>query len=179
MNDENKKKGMSTGAKWGNVIIENKGASLNKGCLELIIPTESGDVSPGATFEEKKKEELHVTRRVEVVSLDEYAKEKKLEKIDFIKCDVEGHELKVFKGAENILRKDSPALLFECERRHLENSETQDVFSFLQKLGYKGFFFANSYLEPLTNFDPEVHQKEQPGRFWEAEGYINNFAFKR
>lgn len=35
-------------------------------------------------------------------------------KIDFIKIDVEGAELGVLRGAEQIIRRDKPAIIFEC-----------------------------------------------------------------
>ena len=38
--------------------------------------------------------------------------------VSLIKCDVEGHEGEVFRGAEQLLRQDRPILLFECEQRH-------------------------------------------------------------
>ena len=50
--------------------------------------------------------------------------------INLVKCDVEGHELEVFKGAENTLNKFHPHLIFECEQRHHINDSIQDVFVF-------------------------------------------------
>jgi hypothetical protein len=39
-------------------------------------------------------------------------------RIDLIKCDVEGNEFDVFKGAEARLRSDRPALIFEHHQSH-------------------------------------------------------------
>ena len=73
-------------------------------------------------------------------------------RIDLIKCDVEGHELDVFKGAEARLTSDHPALIFEHHTRHAERGE---VFDFLVELGYDGFFFQ---------VDPQDHNRFLPRR---------------
>ena len=52
-----------------------------------------------------------------------------------------------------------------------------DVFSFLEALGYAGSFFSPSGLRPVAAFDPAVHQRRGPGRFWKEPGYVNNFLF--
>ena len=44
--------------------------------------------------------------------------------IRFIKIDVEGAELEVLKGAEELLKRDQPFVLFEHARIHNENYET-------------------------------------------------------
>ena len=51
--------------------------------------------------------------------------------------DVEGHELALFQGAERTLRRDHPHILVECEERHLTKHTMTDVFSFLERLGYR------------------------------------------
>lgn len=81
------------------------------------------------------------------MTLDEYYKES--EPIKFIKCDVEGHELDVFKGAYEILLRDKPCLLFEC---HHEEAGKGEIFSFLKKLGYDGFFLHRSDLIHYSKF---------------------------
>jgi FkbM family methyltransferase len=47
---------------------------------------------------------------INIISLDTFFKERKLEKIDFIKCDTEGAELFVLKGASEILRLENPPI---------------------------------------------------------------------
>lgn len=67
------------------------------------------------------------------------------EKIDLIKIDVEGAELDVLKGAETILKKEKPYLIFECGLGAAEYYGTtpEEVFDFLGKLGYQIFLMAD------------------------------------
>jgi FkbM family methyltransferase len=75
-------------------------------------------------------------------------------KIDFIKLDVEGHELGVLRGAKNLLQRDRPTILFECTNSGLTSSgyTASEVFEFLTQLQYS-IFLPKELLEngqPLT-----------------------------
>jgi FkbM family methyltransferase len=70
------------------------------------------------------------TIRVDAVSLDDYARTSKAP--DFIKCDVEGTEVEVFRGAQRLLAEKRPLIL--CEMHSGENRRIlSDEFS---RLGY-------------------------------------------
>src|SRR5438552_1485773 len=88
-----------------------------------------------------------------------------------IAVDVGAHELQVFRGGARVLSQDRPVILFECERRHLRSHTMQDVFGFLERLGYQGKFFSPMGLLPLKDFDSAIHQKNEADRFWDAYGY--------
>jgi hypothetical protein len=60
------------------------------------------------------------TIRIEAVSVDEYGGESGAP--DFIKCDVEGAEVEVFRGAEKLLNEKRPLIL--CEMHGEENRQT-------------------------------------------------------
>lgn len=62
-----------------------------------------------------------------------------LERVDFIKIDVEGHEFEVLKGAAELLRAHRPQLLVETEQ--------PAVFSFLGDLGYSPYFVQAGVLK--------------------------------
>ena len=165
---------------WRNVTVEPMGLSSMSAEKPLLVPTASGETSPGATFVDKKKtEEDFISFSVQVTTLDEYCTQYDISNVSLIKMDTEGHELDVFQGAQEMLRRERPHLIFECEQRHLQSPRTMDdVFAFLADLGYEGYFYHESGLRPLSEFEPSVHQASDSDRFWDADDYCNNFYFK-
>ena len=162
---------------WENVVIEASGLSSLSRSMDLFIPAPEGEPSPGATLSPADPVAPHHSVCVPIVTLDDYLARLGNPRIAFIKCDCEGHELEVFRGAERTLRRDHPVLLFERERRHLPRSSLAAVFDYLRSLGYRGWFFGPSGLTPVEEFRPAIHQPERPGRYWDAKDYYNNFAF--
>lgn len=160
-----------TGAGLANVRVENAGVSSSSGSLMLSVP--GGGPSPGATFERAPHAAADCrTYAVAVTTLDEYFAGQDASRVRLIKCDAEGHELEVFRGAERLLAAARPRLLFECERRHRASGRVDDVFAYLQGLGYRGAFIHPGGVEDIGRFDPEVHQASN-----ERPGYVNNFLF--
>ncbi len=114
---------------------------------------------------------------VPVVALDDYFNE--ADKVAVLKIDVEGAELDVLKGAERILRRHGPLLVFECENRHLATGKVEDVFSWLNGLGYEGSFVCEDRLLPISQFDAAIHQRQDGEWFWKSKDYCNNFIFRK
>jgi FkbM family methyltransferase len=159
---------------WTNVSIRGVALSDASGTRALHIPG-AGD-SPGASLEDAVR--ATGTCRDEVCETDTLDRQLVDEKVSLIKVDVEGHELAVFRGAERTLAQSRPALLFECEARHLTSHTMRDVFAFLEARGYEGWFFTPEGLTPVAKFDQALHQRRGPGRFWKEPGYRNNFLFR-
>lgn len=104
-----------------------------------------------------------------------------MDQIDMAKIDVEGAELDVLSGARHILSRDKPALLIEAENRHNPNVLTK-LRSFLEPMGYRGFYYLDGQLHPIKTFNADLLQN--PNSLTEDgtlrknnEKYINNFLF--
>jgi FkbM family methyltransferase len=78
------------------------------------------------------KRDTSYKQRVNSMKLDYFLKNKKIKKIDLIKIDVEGAELKVFKGSKDTLNKYHPLIIFEA----LTKSDFQLIKKFLTKYKY-------------------------------------------
>ncbi|HWA10110.1 MAG TPA: FkbM family methyltransferase [Opitutaceae bacterium] len=157
------------------VTVRNAGVSDRDGTMKLHIPTD-GRPSPGASLEATGPAAAtgHAID-VKVIALDPYLdglRGGRPKRVSFLKCDVEGHELSVFRGAEQLLRRDRPVLLFECEQRHHGARPIAEVFAYLEGLGYRGQFFDDDRLRPLAEFNVSVHQRAP-----KEPGYCNNFVF--
>jgi len=124
-----------------NLIIVNQGLSSSPGVLTM---TRDAIGSGGATFGDMVGDG-HEKIEIPVTTLDDYFADKGTVEISFIKCDVEGHELEVFKGGRGLLERYHPTLLFEC---HEDQAQEGKLFSFLVDLGYDGFFY---HVEPADH----------------------------
>lgn len=152
---------------WDNVRVEACALSSEPGALPLWVP-DGGAPSPGASVEAGLAKPGGVAVTVRVRTLDELVPAG--QPLRFVKCDVEGHELAVFRGAARVLTEARPVLLFECEARHHVGSRIEAVFEHLEGLGYRGWFFWEEALRPRAELGPE-HQDP------ERRPYANNFVF--
>ena len=163
---------------WNNVKIEKIALSNMDGETEFFIPDSTSGTSPSASLETDMSSTNGRRIKVRTQSLDSYCK---MEGVwpDFIKCDVEGHELTMLSGAKELFETKAPSVLIECEQRHIKNGSVQEVISFFISRGYEGYFFSEKELIPVERFDPLKHQKMDGQRFWELRGYVNNFFFTK
>lgn len=158
---------------WSNVHVKAAAVSDKSGIARLHVPGEKD--SPGASLEAAVADKPGHSFDCPITTLDEQLA--KAERVSLLKVDVEGHELNLFRGAEQTLKKHRPLIVFECEARHLTRHKPSDVFTLLESLGYSGRFFSMTGLRPLAEFDLAVHQKSDSDRFWDAKDYCNNFCF--
>jgi FkbM family methyltransferase len=103
--------------------------------------------------------------------------------VDFVKIDVEGHEMSVLRGGASMFRRCLPPLLIEIEQRHL-NGAIEDVFHYIQELGYHLFYIDEHALRPIADFDLERDQlakvvNGQFNPFSMPKGYICDFCAVR
>lgn len=77
---------------------------------------------------------------VDSVTLDKFCEERNIHKIDWLKLDVQGFELNVFKGAENLLRGNKiKNILFEYEpwAEQQANIEIGEAQRYISSFGYE------------------------------------------
>jgi FkbM family methyltransferase len=101
----------------------------------LFFARADAEMSPdrglGHVIDDEAQRSAPGTIRVEAVSVDEYVRQSAAP--DFIKCDVEGAEVEVFRGAEQLLKERQPLIL--CEMHGEENRQT--LLKVFANLGYR------------------------------------------
>ncbi|MDP2850882.1 MAG: FkbM family methyltransferase [Sulfuricurvum sp.] len=114
-----------------NVKINNLGLSYKKDTLKFTNDQYAGN---HIIFDSERDDLVSI----DVTTLDGYAEENHLSKINFIKCDVEGAELFVLQGAKNIIERDHPLILIEIYDGWTQrfNYSAQDVIDYLTNFGY-------------------------------------------
>ena len=78
-------------------------------------------------------------------------------KIGCIKIDIEGHELEALMGAEKIIKRNKPLIIFEQEKLAFRNG-TSEAINYLKKIGYtfytfnKGFYLGEKRILKYISF---------------------------
>ena len=121
--------------------------------LELIVPDDNAGaasfLSIGGRPEAKRL-------KLPVVPLVDFCARNGIEKIDFIKIDVEGFESDVLLGAEAILRANPPRAIL-LEDNDFRKKEESHAFRILESWGFNIFALPKNLLRnrlvPLTSAD--------------------------
>lgn len=102
-------------------------------------------------FTQNEDDQNQEVVRLEV--LDDVSAQEGIERIDFIKIDVEGSEWAVLRGARRMLQQHRPALMVELndETASRAGYTVDQMISWLDALGYKPFVIGKSDLIPMRN----------------------------
>ena len=120
-------------------------------------------------------------QKVRTVTLDTFVKKNNINKLDFIKIDVEGHEYKVVKSSIYTLKKFSPILLIELIKKN--NNNFYKIIKLLNKLNFKMYFYNRQSqklslvaLKDFKIFQSKLNQKKKEINFFD-QSYVQNFFF--
>ena len=118
------------------------------------------DSSPWFKFKNlilNKKNSFQKKMKVKTIRLDEYFEMKNINKIDLLKIDTEGHELKVLNGAEKIFENHKiKYLLIEIHSSNMyKDYRSSDIYSFLKE---KNFKFVKRFKFPFLKFEDQLYE---------------------
>lgn len=97
-----------------NVVVEELALGCEEKVAELYVV--QGNQTGCNSLRKPMIESTAVTKKAQVARLDDWIEEQKIERVDFIKLDVEGGELDVLKGGDRLLeRRPRPVVLAEVQ----------------------------------------------------------------
>ena len=134
---------------FGNIHLNNFALSNENGSSKFIITEDSGFSS----FKDTARVKIKETTTVKTMKLDDYVSEKNIDKIDFIKMDIEGAEKMVLEGAENTLKTIKPKiiLLEVCKENLLPfNEDGNSVLNYIKQFDYHFFTISKNNLIPFS-----------------------------
>jgi len=85
--------------------------------------------------------------KVPVRRLDSFLKENPLDRLDFIRMDVEGYEVNIYKGMKEIIAKFRPMLLMEVHKIYLGVDGTREFLLELKNDGYEIKYYTPGDLD--------------------------------
>jgi FkbM family methyltransferase len=123
-----------------NVAILPLGLGDKAGVALLALPVKrSGSYGFGLAHIGEEHERKFEAEAVALATIDELAAVLRLDRLDLIKADIEGFELRLLKGARQTLLRLRPALYLEMNAAHLARAgdTLEEAWEFLSELGYR------------------------------------------
>jgi FkbM family methyltransferase len=166
-------------ARWrGNIVVHPVAVSDRSGQEVLRVPVHGGHLIDALATLEPDRPWPAQSHVVPVHTLDDLLRNER--RVSFLKCDVEGHEQRVFRGAADIIEREHPVVLAEVEQRHREDAIDR-TFEFFTFYSYCGWFLASDGLHPLAEFDLGRDQlslaKDGFTPYAMPAGYVSDFVF--
>jgi FkbM family methyltransferase len=124
-------------SKFSNVIIEQTACSDSaENCTETLYLPDDSSLGKASLSQANARSVESV--KVRSATLDQLIREHALEKVTFVKIDVEGAELMVLRGMTETLRRLRPIIVLELEPDLLADlgTSTEEVIAFLSGFSY-------------------------------------------
>jgi FkbM family methyltransferase len=140
---------------YKHVAVHNVALGAEEGKVIMVLPTDDGMIRTGlphvaqndAELEKYQNQEVAIVRGSELLG--------NLEKIDYIKCDIEGYEWIVFQELEPLIAKHKPFVQLEIGDENREN-----MLALFDRNGYTQFGISN------YQFIREIGAQNEPGDYF-------------
>ncbi len=122
-----------------NFHLVNKGlGDVPGGFLIKMNETEPGNAGSKRIIGTSKSDSAE-DMKVEIIRLDDFIGEAQIDKIDFIKMDVEGYEMNVLLGGKKVISKFKPKMFLELHDHKLieQGYSGNQLLELLNDMGYK------------------------------------------
>jgi FkbM family methyltransferase len=149
--------------KYENVTVNNLALGKTAGVADLHYDRPGSGM---ASMSKRNVEHLGIrfaaTEKVNVETLDSYCIRHRIESIDLLKMDVEGHELDVLAGGIAMLQRSRIRMvMFEFGGCNVDSrTYFRDFYYFFREHGFKALFriAPSGYLAPIRRYDEALEQ---------------------
>jgi FkbM family methyltransferase len=140
-------------------IYLNKWALGSKKMEGIIYP--NFEINRGASSIVKK--DSTAGKPINIITLDEYIKNKKVDKVALIKIDIEGYELEMLQGAIKLLNsKEAPIICIEYSQDVESVGSLSDVYEFIIGINHYRIFKFVGWKGDLSNLKEVFTKEEMP-----------------
>lgn len=136
-----------------NVIPINAGISDLNSTLEFY----ESDDNALSSFKDTQRDSVKKKYEVLCFKIDDFAKLFSINKLDFVKIDVEGFEHEVLKGMRETIFKYKPVIFCEVYQGTNSNTNPELTFRFIEELGYDIFNMVEDHLKEF-----QAHDDKEP-----------------
>lgn len=140
----------------GNVTVVPFGLSDAPGTAELAVPLKrSGSFGFGLSHLGADDSGREVRREtIDLTTLDALVADRGLKRLDFLKADIEGWEMRMLAGGRDSIRRFRPVIMLELVAAHLARAgdRPDQVWALLESLGYRGYRLDGARPIPVEGF---------------------------
>jgi FkbM family methyltransferase len=138
----------------GKAILTNVGLGDKAGMTELF--TDTDDSGLASVYNRRLDHfgiSMNKSEKITMMTLDEFCRNNKITAIDFLKMDVEGHELSVLRGAKEMLAKKAIKYIqFEFGGNNIDSRTFFQDFYYLLKDDFNIFRVVKDGLYPIIEY---------------------------
>jgi FkbM family methyltransferase len=142
-----------------NVLLNNCGISNKNGSVKFYYFPEGSIIAS-----QKNLIDCVKAREVccKIITLDEFVEQSQIEKLDMLKCDIEGGELYAIEGGLKALKKFKPKILMELCHRWTSafGYHPNDIIQKFAEIGYKCFSPENNYLLEIDSLNENIEEEK-------------------
>lgn len=139
------------------IYLINQAMSSTDGSADIFIVGENAGTN--SLYPDPMHPGTH-SLRIELTSGDNYCALKTIDKVHFLKCDVEGHDMDVLCGVKNLIE-SGRVMVFQFEYTHFwvySRHYLKDVFDFISGYQYKIGKITPDKIEIYEKWHPELEK---------------------
>jgi FkbM family methyltransferase len=127
-----------------NVFLNQKGLYDQPGEAILFLPSQAGEMNnsgAASLYTCETEGAAQVSEGVSLIRLDDYIRDRNIERVDIIKIDIEGAEIKALEGARETITRFRPLVFMELDLGNLARAgqSPDEVLDLWKSLNYEVF----------------------------------------